>query len=136
MGAVENGAALGTWFAHGAVSHADLPQLELHLHDAVAEHGVDRIIIANVAGNALRVQLEYVLQRTFPAMLLPEQTISWFASVAEEFNARCSVIGAFIAVARILAFWRARRGSLVAVGCGGIGEAGSGWFRVWWLGLV
>lgn len=80
---VENGAALGTWFAHGAVSHADLPQLELHLHDAVAEHGVDRIIIANVAGNALRVQLEYVLQRTFPAMLLPEQTISWFASVAE-----------------------------------------------------
>jgi len=77
---VASDATLGDWAAHGAVSHADLPQLELHLHDAIGQRGVDRIIVANVAGNALRVQLEYVLQRTFPAMLLPEQTISWFAS--------------------------------------------------------
>lgn len=76
----ETGARPGTWIAHGAVMHADLQQLELHLGDAVADRGVDRIVIANVAGGALRVQLEYVLQRTFPAMILPEQAIEWFAS--------------------------------------------------------
>ncbi|GJI95135.1 type III pantothenate kinase [Duganella sp. BJB488] len=77
----ELGTAPGTWIAHGAVMHADLQQLELHLSEAVADRGVDRIVIANVAGGALRVQLEYVLQRTFPAMILPEHAIEWFASL-------------------------------------------------------
>jgi len=77
----ELGTTPGTWIAHGAVMHADLQQLELHLSEAVADRGVDRIVIANVAGGALRVQLEYVLQRTFPAMILPEQAIEWFASL-------------------------------------------------------
>lgn len=77
----EPGTELGAWVAHGAVMHADLLHLELHLSEAVGDRGVDRIIIANVAGGALRVQLEYVLQRTFPAMLLPEYAIDWFASL-------------------------------------------------------
>ena len=72
----EPGTELGAWIAHGAVMHADLQQLELHLSEAVADRGVDRILIANVAGNALRVQLEYVLQRCL-AELQPE----WFASL-------------------------------------------------------
>jgi len=77
----EPGTELGAWIAHGAVMHADLQQLELHLSEAVGDRGVDRILIANVAGGALRVQLEYVLQRTFPAMILPQQAIEWFASL-------------------------------------------------------
>jgi len=75
-----NDAAPGDWLEHGAVTHADLPQLELAWSEAVARHGVGRIVIANVAGNALRVQLEYVLQRAFPALNL-DQTITWFASL-------------------------------------------------------
>jgi type III pantothenate kinase len=67
--------ALGVWITQGAVSHADMPQLELAWCEAAATHGVNRILIANVAGNALRVQLEYVLQRC-----LPEVTLEWFAS--------------------------------------------------------
>jgi type III pantothenate kinase len=76
----EPGAAPGTWTAHGAVAHTDLAQLELAWSEAVAARGVDRILIANVAGNALRVHLEYVLQRTFPAMPA-ERSIEWFASL-------------------------------------------------------
>jgi len=76
----DNHAAPGAWLAHGAVTHADLPQLELAWSEAVARHGVGRILVANVAGNALRVQLEYVLQRAFPDLDL-EQAITWFASV-------------------------------------------------------
>lgn len=73
-------AAPGVWLQHGAVTHADLPQLELAWSEAVASHGVGRILIANVAGNALRVQLEYVLQRAFPDLDLA-RAITWFASV-------------------------------------------------------
>jgi type III pantothenate kinase len=76
----DNDAAPGVWLAHGAVTHADLPQLELAWSESVARHGVGHILVANVAGNALRVQLEYVLQRAFPDLDL-EQAITWFASV-------------------------------------------------------
>jgi type III pantothenate kinase len=72
------GAALGAWIAHGAVTHADMPQLELAWSELAATHRVNRILIANVAGNALRVQLEYVLQRS-----LPEVQPEWFASLPE-----------------------------------------------------
>jgi len=77
---VRKGAALGDWTSHGAVTHSDLPQLELALSDAIGTQPVEGIVIANVAGNALRVQLEYVLQRTFPDMV-PELAIDWFASL-------------------------------------------------------
>jgi len=70
------GAPLGEWTAHGAATHADTPQLELAWCEAANTHGVSRIVIANVAGNALRVQLEYVLQRC-----LPDIAIEWFASL-------------------------------------------------------
>ncbi|SDG72579.1 MULTISPECIES: type III pantothenate kinase [unclassified Duganella] len=69
-------AALGAWTTHGAVTHADMPQLELAWSEALSGHAVQRILIANVAGNALRVQLEYVLQRC-----LPDLTPEWFASL-------------------------------------------------------
>jgi type III pantothenate kinase len=68
--------ALGEWIMQGAVTHADMPQLELAWCEAGAAHGITRILIANVAGNALRVQLEYVLQRCLQD-LQPE----WFASL-------------------------------------------------------
>lgn len=70
------GEELGNWIAHGAAAHADTPQLELAWCEAASTHGVSRIVIANVAGNALRVQLEYVLQRC-----LPDVAIEWFASL-------------------------------------------------------
>jgi len=67
---------LGAWIDSGAVTHADMPQLELAWCEAAATHGVERVLIANVAGNALRVQLEYVLQRC-----LPDLPLEWFASL-------------------------------------------------------
>lgn len=73
----EAGAPSGAWLAHGAVVHADLTQLELIWSEAVGQGPIERILIANVAGNALRVHLEYVLRRTFPSMA---QVIDWFES--------------------------------------------------------
>lgn len=70
------GAALGEWIASGAATHADMPQLELAWCEASAINHVTRIVIANVAGNALRVQLEYVLQRC-----MPDVAAEWFASL-------------------------------------------------------
>jgi len=72
----ETGAELGEWITHGAATHADTPQLELGWCEVAATHSVSRILIANVAGNALRVQLEYVLQRC-----LPDVPQEWFASL-------------------------------------------------------
>ncbi len=69
-------AQLGQWTAAGAASHADMPQLELVWCEAAATHGISRVLIANVAGNALRVQLEYVLQRC-----MPDTPVTWFASL-------------------------------------------------------
>jgi len=70
------GASLGAWTASGAATHADMPQLELAWCEIAATHGISRILIANVAGNALRVQLEYVLRRCTPHVPL-----EWFASL-------------------------------------------------------
>nr|WP_315248985.1 type III pantothenate kinase [uncultured Duganella sp.] len=70
------GAPLGEWIASGAATHADMPQLELAWCEASAVNQIDRILIANVAGNALRVQLEYVLQRC-----ICDVTPEWFASL-------------------------------------------------------
>jgi type III pantothenate kinase len=70
------GTQLGQWIAHGAAAHADTPQLELAWCELANTHGVSRIVIANVAGNALRVQLEYVLQRCLAGV-----AVEWFASL-------------------------------------------------------
>lgn len=69
----------GAWLAHGAVVHADLTQLELIWSEAAGQRPVERILIANVAGNALRVHLDYVLRRTFPGLPV-EGMIDWFES--------------------------------------------------------
>lgn len=63
----DTGAATGQWLAHGAVLHADLATL------GDAWRGLDAAcaLVANVAGPALRVQLEE---------LLAPLPVTWFAS--------------------------------------------------------
>ncbi|HEY5801463.1 MAG TPA: type III pantothenate kinase [Burkholderiaceae bacterium] len=55
-------AALGEWHAHGAVTHADLPQLA----EQIAENGVARVVLANVAGPAIRQQLLDLIGSRWP----------------------------------------------------------------------
>jgi type III pantothenate kinase len=82
-------APLGTWQAHGAVMHADIAELQQAWESAAIEagasvHAISRVLIANVAGNALRVQLEYVLQKTLlddTSLPLPASLVHWFASL-------------------------------------------------------
>jgi type III pantothenate kinase len=82
-------APLGSWQAHGAVMHADIAELQPQWEDAAIEagasvHAISRVLIANVAGNALRVQLEYVLQKTLlndTSLPLPADLVQWFASL-------------------------------------------------------
>jgi type III pantothenate kinase len=89
-------APLGSWLAQGAVAHADIAELQPAWEAAVAVAtaaggagvgAIRRVLIANVAGNALRVQLEYVLQKTVAgdagtgAGALPPQLVEWFASL-------------------------------------------------------
>lgn len=70
----DDGAALGAWRASGVVSHAELN----HLPSAWHEQPVTRAIVANVAGNKLRDQLQLMLPST-----VPPQAVTWFASKAQ-----------------------------------------------------
>jgi len=63
------GAAPGEWVEHGAVPHADLKRLV----PAWSGHGVTRAIVSNVAGAAVRAELEALLP------VAPE----WFTSRPE-----------------------------------------------------
>ena len=82
-------APLGTWLAQGAVMHANTAELQAAWESAAIEagasvHAIARVLIANVAGNALRVQLEYVLQKTLlddTSAPLPAGLVHWFASL-------------------------------------------------------
>jgi type III pantothenate kinase len=86
---VARDAPLGAWLAHGAVMHADIAELQPAWETAAADAGVPlqsiaRVLIANVAGNALRVQLEYVLQKALlndTSVPLPAGLAHWFASL-------------------------------------------------------
>ncbi|MFA9217386.1 MAG: type III pantothenate kinase [Sphingomonadaceae bacterium] len=74
-------AALGEWLAHGAVLHADSAQLAQHWQQAAQDAGtplaaVGSALVANVAGAALRAQIEAALQQALPAL-----TPDWFASL-------------------------------------------------------
>lgn len=84
---VAQNAALGAWQQLGAVMHADIADLESQWTLALpADKAIERILIANVAGSALRVQLEYVLQKTLQrdtGSPLPQELVCWFASVPE-----------------------------------------------------
>jgi type III pantothenate kinase len=65
----QTGAALGDWIASGAVSHVDLN----HLPSAWPKNGIARALVANVAGQRLRDQLQ---------LMIPTTAIDWFASSA------------------------------------------------------
>jgi type III pantothenate kinase len=67
--------ALGAWIASGSVARAEVRQLA----DAWRELAFDRVLLSNVAGVAMRAELEQAVlgaSRTAPAL-------EWFASVAE-----------------------------------------------------
>ena len=64
------GAAPGEWLAHGAVLHAELDGLRA----AWAGHAVERALVSNVAGAAMRERL---------AALLPLAQPEWFSARAE-----------------------------------------------------
>jgi len=67
-----NGIDAGDWVTHGAVPHAELERLPA----AWLGHGITRAIISNVAGPAMRAELEALL-----AALLPDLAPAWFVSV-------------------------------------------------------
>lgn len=79
---VEAGAALGVWRAHGAVPHASLEQLQMEWSEVIGDGAISRVLIANVAGAALRVHLEYVLQKTLPKDFAL-YACEWFASQSD-----------------------------------------------------
>lgn len=68
----------GTWLAQGAVAHADAADLEAQWLTAFAPASPARVLAANVAGAAVRAQLEAAL-----ALAAPGAQAEWFASSAE-----------------------------------------------------
>ena len=66
---------LGKWKAHGAVTHKDIALLKEVLKDAPM---IDKAIISNVAGKALRARLEKLLMGAKQPI-----EIEWFASTQE-----------------------------------------------------
>ncbi|GGI19780.1 type III pantothenate kinase [Oxalicibacterium faecigallinarum] len=70
----------GKWDAAGSVSHAELPSVQ-----AIWAHAaIGRVLIANVAGTALRQALQEVLN----TVLEPHVPVEWFASSAERAGVR------------------------------------------------
>lgn len=67
--------APGTWLDSGSVAHKDV---EL-LRDPLVNQAISRVILANVAGKAIRERLHYLLRslQTMP------MAVEWFESVAE-----------------------------------------------------
>lgn len=92
------GAALGDWRAQGAHMHADAADFPAELvatlgsdplvaTDSAASVGViGRVLIANVAGQAVRDMLAAWL--TAPELGIAPQAIEWFASVAQRAGVR------------------------------------------------
>jgi len=79
------GAALGDWTAQGAHMHAeaaDFPAaLSAALASVAAQPVIARVLIANVAGQAVRGMLASWLAA--PQLQVAPQAIEWFASVAQ-----------------------------------------------------
>ncbi|MFC5473138.1 type III pantothenate kinase [Paraherbaspirillum soli] len=67
--------ATGNWLQSGSAAHADLDQLSAPWQRLT----VSRVLISNVAGDALRARLQALLAATFGAQLTPE----WFASLPQ-----------------------------------------------------
>lgn len=68
-------AALGCWIDSGMVEHAQVKQLG----DAWRAHNIVRVLISNVAGQAMHDAIEQVLLGAFGVRPIP---IAWFASAA------------------------------------------------------
>jgi len=77
--AVTDTAPLGQWSHSGSVAHAQLAQLA----DAWRQMQVRRVIVSNVAGAAIRSQLEDSLLQALPTAL-----VEWFASAGERAGIR------------------------------------------------
>ncbi|WP_293780876.1 type III pantothenate kinase [uncultured Oxalicibacterium sp.] len=74
--AVESPSAstLGQWHAAGSVTHDGIPELT----KALRAMQIERVLIANVAGAAVREALELLLANVLP----PETPVEWFVSLA------------------------------------------------------
>ena len=72
----EADAPLGIWIATGAVHHADLAQLPQAWDASLGGRAIERAILSNVAGAALRARLQLILPAALPA-----EAAHWFASV-------------------------------------------------------
>ncbi|MES2261817.1 MAG: type III pantothenate kinase [Pseudomonadota bacterium] len=83
----EAGAAPGAWRAHGAVLHADAAGLADAWRAALEHHAdknIARVLAANVAGAALRGQIEQMLAEAG----LPAALLEWFASIPQRAGVR------------------------------------------------
>jgi type III pantothenate kinase len=74
---------LPDWHAHGAVTHAQLRQLQQAWLAAAGGGQVQAALICNVAGAAVRAELDACVQATFPAA-----AVDWFASTPERAGLR------------------------------------------------
>lgn len=74
--AVHDLATLGQWSASGAVEHARIGELV----ELWRSYPIGRVLLANVAGGAVREALEQALAATLGLQPVP---VDWFASVAE-----------------------------------------------------
>lgn len=79
--AARGGDALGQWTRSGLVEHARIDQLA----DAWRGQSIVRVVISNVAGQAMREKLEAVLGHVFGLQPVP---LAWFASSAERAGLR------------------------------------------------
>ena len=84
------GAALGDWLAQGAHMHADAADFPAALAAALSSAGagpaIGRVLIANVAGQAVRDTLVGWL--TAPQLGIAPHAIEWFASVPQRAGVR------------------------------------------------
>ena len=86
------GAALGDWQAQGAHMHADAADAGFALGEAIcaglagAPATIGRVLIANVAGQAVRDRLTAWLAA--PQLRIAAQAIEWFASVPQRAGVR------------------------------------------------
>jgi type III pantothenate kinase len=86
---VQHDAALGQWLAQGAHLHAASAALPGALAAALTQAGqpsIGQVVVANVAGAAVRAQLAAVL--ALPELGIDANQIDWFASVAQRAGVR------------------------------------------------
>lgn len=80
------GAALGAWHAQGAHMHADAADFPSALRTALEAGSVERVLVANVAGQSVRDKLAGWLAAPQPG--IQPRSIEWFASVPQRAGVR------------------------------------------------